>query len=110
MIETPEYAAMLRRMIRAYGRRVADADEVDLTEMAHMRAELDQAIETAVAGQRARGQSWTEIANGLGTSRQYAHRRYGRLVETAQYGQPATGCEPLTRQPTGDTCREAAAS
>lgn len=77
-IETPAFAAMLRRMLRAYGRRVADADDVDLAEMVEMRAQLEEVIAAAVAGQIARGSSWSEIARGLGTTKQAAHKRYGR--------------------------------
>lgn len=78
-IETPEYAAMLKRMIRAYGRRVADADDVDLAQMLELRAELETAISAAVAGQRERhGRSWAEIARGLGVTRQAAQMRYGK--------------------------------
>lgn len=79
--ETPEYAAMLRRMIAAYGRRLADADDVDLAEMVALRDALDKAIEDAVRGQREHhGASWADVARGLGVSRQYAQKRYGVLV------------------------------
>lgn len=78
-VETPEYAAMLRRMIRAYGRRVADADDVDLAEMVELRDLLETAIAEAVAGQRERhGRSWADVARGLGVTRQAAQMRYGR--------------------------------
>lgn len=70
---------MLRRMIRAYGRRVADADDVDLAEMVALRAQLDEAIAAAVRGQREHhGASWADVARGLGTTRQAAQMRYGR--------------------------------
>jgi cobalamin biosynthesis Mg chelatase CobN len=77
-IETPEYRSMLTRMLRAYGRRVADADDVDLAQMIELRAELEAAIETAVHGQRANGASWADIGRGLGTTRQSAQQRYSR--------------------------------
>jgi len=77
-IETPEYADMLARMIRAYGRRVADGDEVDLTRMLEVRDQLDEAIGAAVRGQRERhGQSWAYVARGLGVTRQAAQMHYG---------------------------------
>lgn len=77
--ENPEYAAMLRRMIRAYGRRVADADPEDLAELVALRETLDQAITEAVNGQRqAYGRSWADVARGLGMTRQSAHERYGQ--------------------------------
>jgi hypothetical protein len=79
-IETPEYAGMVRRMIRAYGKRVADADEVDLATMLTMRDEIESAIATAVTGQRERGASWADVARGLGTTRQAAQIRYGKAA------------------------------
>lgn len=80
-IETAEYAAMLKRMIRAYGRRVADGDDVDLREMLAVQAELENAIRVAVQGQREiHGQSWAYIAGGLGVTRQSAFERFGRKV------------------------------
>ncbi|HEY0701063.1 MAG TPA: hypothetical protein VGD43_25030 [Micromonospora sp.] len=76
-IETPDYAAMLRRMIRAYGRRVGEADDVDLAEMLTVRTEMDAAIQAAVDRMRERGCSWAEIGRGLGTTRQNAQQTYG---------------------------------
>lgn len=77
--ETFEYAAMMRRMIRAHGRRVAHADPEDLAELIALHDELDAAIADAVAGQRnTYGRSWADIARGTGTTRQAAQMRYGR--------------------------------
>lgn len=76
--ENDEYAAMIRRMIRAYGRRVADGDDVDLTELASMRDALELAIGDAVKGQRARW-SWAVIGRALGVTRSAAQQRYGKL-------------------------------
>ncbi len=75
--EHGEYVGMLRRMIRACGRRIGDADEVDLADMLTLRDELETAIAEAVRGQRARGESWAYIGRGLGVSRQAAQMRYG---------------------------------
>lgn len=81
MIETPEYADMLSRMVRAYGQRVADGDEVDLARMVQLVDELEAAIGVAVRGQRERhGRSWSYVAAGLGTTRQAAQMRYGRAA------------------------------
>lgn len=81
--ETFEYAAMLRRMIRSYGRRVGEADDIDLAEMVAMRDVLEAAIAEAVHGQRTKYErSWADIARGLGTTRQYAQRRYGSTTTT----------------------------
>ncbi|UOE43752.1 AsnC family protein [Agromyces larvae] len=78
MVETTEFLSMVRRMLRAAARRVADADEPELATLIELREELDQAIATAVEGQRARGVSWAGIARATGTTRQAAHARWGR--------------------------------
>ena len=76
--ETPEYAAMVRRIVRAHGRRVADGDPEDLAELVAMREVVESAIADAVAGMRANhGYSWSDVARGLGTTRQAAQMRYG---------------------------------
>lgn len=75
-VETPAYAQMLTRMVRAYGRRVADADPEDLARMVALRGEVDRAIDTAVMGLRDR-HSWTDIAAPLGISRQAARQKWG---------------------------------
>lgn len=71
---------MVRRMIRAYGKRVGEADDVDLADMVQMlRAEVDVAIATAVRLQRANyDRSWKDIADALGISKQAAYDRYGK--------------------------------
>ncbi len=77
-IEPTDYAAMMRRMIRAYGRRVADADVEDLADMLAVRAELDAAIAFAVRTSRERwGRSWADIGRAAGVTRQTAHERWG---------------------------------
>ena len=78
--ETSEYAGMVRRVIRAHGRRVADADDVDLAELVGMQAVLDDAVQEAVDGMRARGESWAYIGRALGTTRQAAQMRYGKVA------------------------------
>ncbi len=80
-IETPAYLASLRRMIRAAGRRVGDADEVDLRELIALHDEVDQAVQTAVNGQRALGRSWRWIAAATGHSRQAAWKRWNTTPE-----------------------------
>ncbi len=74
MVETPDFLKMLSRMIRAAGRRVAEADEQELIMLTHLRKEL----ETAIQGQRASGRSWEFIGLALGTTRQAAFQRYGK--------------------------------
>lgn len=76
-VETPAYAAMLRRMIRKYGQRVGKGDEVDLAQMLEMADTLDEATREAVQMMRADQISWAYIAVGAGISRQAAWRRWG---------------------------------
>lgn len=79
-VETSAFLAMLRRMIRAAGRRVADGDEPELAELIELRAALDEAIADGVAGIYARRQSWTVIARATGTTRQNARQRWGKRI------------------------------
>lgn len=76
--ETPDYAAAVRRMIQAHGRRVAHADPEDLAELVELRAEVDRAAWVAVDGLRANGFTWQEIGDGLGITRQSAQVRWTR--------------------------------
>lgn len=79
-VETPEFAAFARRIIRSYAKRVADADEVDLAEMVRVRDEMDEAIGQAVAGMRRNhGRSWAYIGEAMGTSRQAAFKRFAKF-------------------------------
>lgn len=75
--ETSEWLTMLRRMIAAAGRRVADADEVELGMLLGLHHDLENAIAEAVSGQRARGRSWAYIASAMGITRQAAQQRWG---------------------------------
>ena len=76
-VETTEYLGAARRFIRAAGERVADADPIDLADLIALEGVLAKAIQTAVDGQRTRF-SWAEIAEGIGTTRQAAFKRFGR--------------------------------
>lgn len=79
-VETMEYAKMLRRMIRAYAYRVAEADPEDLTEMLELRRAFDAAVRAAVRGQRKlQGRSWADIGAAAGITREAAYQKWGRL-------------------------------
>ena len=78
VVENDEYAAFLRRVIRAYSRRVATGDIEALTGMTTIADEIDTAIREAITGLRARhGYSWADIASRLGVTRQAAQQRFG---------------------------------
>ena len=71
-----EFSGFVRRILRAYSRRCADADPEDLVELLALQVEVDVAIRRAVAGLRAQEVSWAQIARAAGTTRQAAHQRW----------------------------------
>jgi hypothetical protein len=80
VVENEEYAAFLRRVIRAYSRRVAAGDIEAITTMTAIAAEMDTAIRDAITGLRSgSGYSWADIALRLGVTRQAAQQRWGGL-------------------------------
>ncbi len=72
-----DFRAFVLRVLRAYSRRVAHADVEDLAELLAVQHAVEEAIVRAVAGLRAAGRSWGEIAAATGTTRQAAQQRYG---------------------------------
>lgn len=73
---TEEVAGAARRMIRALGRRVGDADPVDLQLIVELRADVEAAFLAAMREQHeGTGFSYAEIAAGLGTSKQAVAKR-----------------------------------
>jgi len=69
--------AYSRRILRAYSRRVGDSDVEALALMLGLAEEIDTSIAEAVTGLRARSYSWAEIGSRLGITRQAAHQRCG---------------------------------
>lgn len=77
--ETTDFAAMLGRMITAYGRRVGDADPEDLAEMLALQRRFDDVVKDAVRIQREQhGRSWADIGAAAGTTRQAAQMKWGK--------------------------------
>ena len=76
-VENDEYAAFVRRVLRACSRRVGDGDVEALALMLGLAEEIDTAIAGAVNGLRACGYSWAEIGARLGITRQAAQQRWG---------------------------------
>ena len=78
------FDAFTRRILKAYGQRVAAGDIEALRPLARLSIELDAALRLAVAGLRAttpKPYSWTAIAEMLGISRQATMGRYGEVAE-----------------------------
>jgi hypothetical protein len=76
-VENDEFAAFVRRVLRAYARRVGTGDIDALTSMTDLAAEIDTVICQAVASLRAFGYSWADIGARLGITRQAAQQRWG---------------------------------
>jgi hypothetical protein len=76
-VENDDFASFVRRVIRAYARRVASGDVDALADMTGMATDLDGAITQAVTGLRKAGYSWAVIAGRLGVTRQAAQQRWG---------------------------------
>jgi hypothetical protein len=82
-VENSEFDAFVRRILTAYGRRVASGDVEALRSLAMLSAEVDAVTRLAVVGLRNKpySYSWSEIADRLGISRQAAQMRYGDRTE-----------------------------
>jgi hypothetical protein len=76
-VENRDYTLFVCRVIRAYGRRIAEGDIDAIPAMVRTADELDEAIRDAITGLRASGYSWADIALRLGITRQAAHQRWG---------------------------------
>jgi hypothetical protein len=90
---------MARRLIEEFTRGTSPGDAVAAAR--DLSAAAEAALQTAVDRARAAGQSWRDIGDVLGTSRQAAFQRFGHPVD------PRTG-EPMTRAvPPGAAARAA---
>jgi hypothetical protein len=76
-VENNESSAFVRRILRAYARRVSVGDIEALALMHSLADEVDAAIANAVKGLRAYGYSWAEIGTRLGVTRQAAQQQWG---------------------------------
>jgi len=80
VVENDEFGDFARRVIRAYGRRIAAGDVEALRQLLALAADVDQAADEAVEGLREHGYSWGEIADRLDMSRQAAHKRWAEVT------------------------------
>lgn len=72
-----EYFGMVRRSIRALGRRVPQNDVSDLILLAATIDIAKHALTDAVNDLRDAGMSWEQIGDALGVSKQAAEKRFG---------------------------------
>jgi hypothetical protein len=77
VVENDEFGQFIRRVIRAYGRRIATGDVEALRDLLALAGEVESATDNAVEGLREFGYSWGEIAQRLRVTRQAAHQRWG---------------------------------
>lgn len=92
---TDQYAAMLTRMMRGYGKRIAEDPAAALTHLRMIEAALSDATNQGIHRAIESGKSPTEIADVLGVSRQAIYKR-------ATLGEHGT---TSTAQPQVDTMR-----
>lgn len=78
--EADQYGAFVRRIVRAYRRRIADRDIEGLTGLATLQADVDQAVTEAVRDLLAQDYSWADIGKALGMTRQGAQQKYGKRI------------------------------
>lgn len=80
--EPSEYGKFARRILRGYGRRIADADPEDLADMLRLSHEVDELIRSTIADGRARwGWTWEDIAKAADTTRSAAWQRWSRPTD-----------------------------
>jgi hypothetical protein len=82
-----QYTQMLRRMVRAWGRRASEDLEANLANLRDLEAELDTAANLAIyRANRIGGLSINRIAATLRVSKQAAHKRVlaGELLARQQ--------------------------
>jgi hypothetical protein len=90
-VENSSYAAMMRRMVAAHGRR-AGYDVEALVDLVELRVMLDQTLTEAVHHLRSEAggaYSWAEIGDRLGVSAQAAQQRFRGPGARKVGGQPA---------------------
>jgi hypothetical protein len=75
--DNTEFDAFVRRIVRAYARRVANGDIESIAALRHLSSTVDTATRDAVRGLRTFGYSWTDIAARVGITRQAAQMRWG---------------------------------
>ena len=79
-VENDEYGEFVRRVLRAYARRIANGDIDALRALNDISDDVENALGRAVVGLRMLGYSWTEIGARLGVSRQAVHQRWSETI------------------------------
>jgi hypothetical protein len=95
---TEQYAAMLRRMLAAYGKRIGEEPVEGLAHLRELEAALTNATNLGIHAALEAGQSPTALADALGVSRQAIYKR----AALGEHNAPDQG-----RQPQVDALRTA---
>jgi hypothetical protein len=83
-VETADFAEMMKRMVQAHAKRVAEGDLADLADFLDIAALLDAELAHAVREMRVRlGWSWADIGTAAGITRQAAQQRWGKPWDKA---------------------------
>jgi len=80
-VEDDAFAGFARRIVAAFGRRIAVGDVEDLRLLSSLSADVDTALRAAVTGLRANGFTWSQIADRLGVTKQSAQERFGTRTD-----------------------------
>jgi AraC-like DNA-binding protein len=78
--EADEFGKFVRRVVRAYSRRVGDRDIEALAGLHALQLDVDAALEEAVQKLRDADYSWADIGRQLGLTRQGAQQKFRRAV------------------------------
>ena len=78
MVDNDAFASFVRRIMKAYAKRIGDGDIGALADLAAVRDAVDDALAAAVANLRAEphAYSWTQIGRELGITKQAAMKRW----------------------------------
>lgn len=76
-VENDAYVEMMRRCVKALGRRIGGGDVEHIALALALRDLLDVAIAEGVATLHQSGESWGRIGRAAGMTRQAAQQRWG---------------------------------
>jgi hypothetical protein len=86
-VENDDFGAFVRRILKAYRRRIARGDIESLTGLWQLRAEVEHELQASVNGLYEHGYSWAEIGQRCdGMTKQAAWQRWGRPATTERPG------------------------
>jgi ribosomal protein S20 len=76
-VENESYFGMMRRCIKACGRRISEGNVEDIGVAIDLITEFEHVLAEGVAKLNAEGESWARIGDAAGITRQAAQQRWG---------------------------------